>query len=155
MKTLRTVVCLLSPCLLSAAAGDDAKNLPAGSGREAVARICIDCHGAANFRKYRLSKDVWSEKVDDMVERGAKGTDDELDTIVDYLAKNFGPDSKVGVNTAPLEELKYVLGLTVPEAQAVIAYRGANGAFHSLQDLKNVPGVDFRKFEAGKDKLQF
>ena len=90
-----------------------------------------------------------------MVERGAKGTDDELDAVIEYLAKHFGPDSKVIVNTAPFEELKSVLGLTFPEAQAVVAYRDANGNFHSLVDLEKVPGVDARKFEAGKDKLQF
>jgi hypothetical protein len=29
-----------------------------------------------------------------MVGRGASGTKDELDTIIDYLAKNFGPEDK-------------------------------------------------------------
>ncbi len=156
MNRLPAAFCLLSAgALLSAAAGDEAKKLPAGPGREIVARVCIDCHGSGNFRKARLNKDDWSDKVDDMVERGAEASDDELDQIIDYLATNFGPDSKVLVNTAPLEELKTVIGLTVKDAQAIIAYRDANGDFHSLGDLEKVPGVDTGKIEAGRERLQF
>ncbi len=155
MRVPYFAICFALACIAPAASDEDAKKLPDGAGRETVAKVCIDCHGSANFRKARLSRDDWSDKVDDMVERGAKGTDDELDAVIEYLAKNFGPDSKVVVNTAPFEELKSVLGLTFPEAEAVVAYRDANGTFHSLVDLEKVPGVDTKKLEARKDKLQF
>lgn len=155
MKTGRAILFALLICLLLTAADDTAKSLPDGAGREAVVKLCFDCHGAANFRKLRLNKDDWSDKVDDMVDRGANGTDDELDAVIGYLAQNFGPDSKILVNTAPFEELKAVLGLTVPEAQAVVSYRDSNGAFHSISDLEKVPGVDSRKIEAKKEIVRF
>ena len=36
----------------------------------------------------------------DMMERGAKLTPDELETVVAYLAKNFGKGAPVRINTA-------------------------------------------------------
>src|SRR5947209_15633465 len=120
---------LAAACLLAAADDDDAKKLPDGAGKEAVARACFSCHASGNFRKMRLSKDEWSDQVADMVDRGAPATDAEVAAIIDYLATNFGKDSKVLVNTAPFLELKNVLKLTVKEAQAIVDWRDQNGNF--------------------------
>src|SRR5712691_4023701 len=119
-----TALCLAGP---ADPASEDAKALPDGPAKETVAKLCTECHGPANFRKVRHDKDEWSDSVGDMVDRGAKGTPDELAAVVDYLTRNFGPDSKVNVNSAPIEELKAQLGFTVPEAQAVVAHRQQNG----------------------------
>jgi competence protein ComEA len=59
------------------------------------------------------------------------------------------------VNTAPFQELKNVLKLTVKEAQALIDWRDQNGNFHSLDDLKKVPGVEAGKLEEKKDLIAF
>ena len=111
------------------AADPDAKLLPEGPGKETVVKVCTECHGPASFRKARKTEEEWSETAQDMIERGAKALPAELTVVVTYLAQNFGPDSKVNVNTAPLEELKAVLRFTVPEAQAVVRYRQDNGSF--------------------------
>jgi len=140
---------------LAFAADDEAKLLPEGPGKELVGRICFDCHGAGNIRKVRLDRDAWADQVAEMADRGAKGSEAELSTVVDYLTKNFGKDSKINVNTAPLVELKVVLGLTVKESQAVIEYREANGKFQAWQDLQKVPGMDGQKIEAKKDLVAF
>jgi competence protein ComEA len=137
------------------AADQDAKLLPEGPGKEVVGRLCTECHGPENFRRFRHDKDEWSESVADMVDRGAKGTPAELAAVVDYLVQNFGADSKVNVNTAPLQELKSQLDLTVPEAQALIAYRQNNGGFKEWRDLLKVNGVDAQKVEARKEKMAF
>jgi len=140
---------------LCMAAGEDAKLLPDGPGKEIVVRLCTECHGPENFRKVRHDKDEWSDSVGDMVDRGAKGTPAELEAVVNYLAQNFGADSKVNVNTAPLQELKAQLDFSVPEALAVIAYRQNKGAFKEWRDLLKVNGVDPRKVEAKKEKMGF
>lgn len=137
------------------AADDEAKLLPDGPGKDLVGRICFDCHGAGNFRKVRLDRDAWADQVADMADRGAKGTEAELAAVVDYLTKNFGKDSKINVNTAPLVELKVVLELSVKESQAVIDYREANGKFKSLQELQKIPEMDVAKIEAKKDLIAF
>ena len=129
--------------------------LPPGAAKDVVVKACTACHGTAKFRRLRLPEDDWSDKVDDMVDRGAEATPEQAKAIVAYLTANFGPDSKVLVNSAPLEELKRVLGLSTDEGSAVIAWREQHGAFHSWTDLANVPGVDKKKIEAKKDLLAF
>ncbi|HXB69191.1 MAG TPA: helix-hairpin-helix domain-containing protein [Candidatus Acidoferrales bacterium] len=133
----------------------DAKALPEGTGKAEVVKFCTECHTSGNFRKTRHDKDEWTDSVADMVERGAKGTPAELAVVVDYLTLNFGTDSKVDMNTAPLEEIKVQLGFTVPESQAVIEHRQRNGRFKEWRDVLKVSGVDKAKVEAKKDKMGF
>ena len=140
---------------LARMAQDDVKALPGGPGKEIVAKACIDCHGASAFRKMRLTEDEWWEKVGDMVDRGAKAGEQEQTAIVTYLARNFGKDSKVNMNTAPHSELIVVLGFTAPESQALVAYREGHGDFKEWRDLLKVPGVDARKVEAKKELMAF
>lgn len=140
---------------LTLAADDDVKLLPDGPGREATTRVCLDCHGTGNFRKLRLGRDEWADQVAEMVDRGAKGTDKDLAEVVDYLVQNFGPDSKINMNTAPLVELKAILGITAKDAMALLDYREANGKFKDLQDVEKAPGVDTKKLEDKKDLMTF
>jgi competence protein ComEA len=69
-------------------------NLPAGKGKDLLMKICADCHGLDVITAQRADKDGWSAIVDSMVGRGASGTKEELEAIVDYLAKNFGEEKK-------------------------------------------------------------
>jgi competence protein ComEA len=140
---------------LTLAADDEGKLLPAGTGREVTAKVCINCHDASNFRKVRLGRDQWESEVGLMVDNGAKATDDELAAVIDYLVENFGPDSKIQVNTAPIGEIKAVLGLTAAQAVALVDYREANGNFTTWQDLLKVPQMDAKKIEDKKDLLAF
>jgi competence ComEA-like helix-hairpin-helix protein len=137
------------------AGADDLKRLPDVSGKDVVVRVCTKCHGPGNIAKKRLSRDDWDDQVADMVERGAKGTPKELATIVDYLTANFGPDAKIPVNDAPIDELKSVLGLTSPEAVAIVEYRQGHGKFKAWRDLLKVPGVDPKKIEANAQRMAF
>jgi mono/diheme cytochrome c family protein len=72
-----------------------AQDLPAGKGKDLIEKICAECHGVDIIVSQRNTKDGWASIVDSMVARGAGGTKEELDTIVDYLAKNFGPENKI------------------------------------------------------------
>jgi competence protein ComEA len=146
--------CLLA-CGFLVFAGDEAASLPNGPGKDVVAKVCTACHGVSNFRKERLSKDEWQDQVGDMVDRGAKATDDEVSAIVAYLTANFGPESKVNVNTAPIPELKTVLEFTTDEAVALIEYRQTKGDFKEWKDLEKVPGLDQKKIEEKKDLMAF
>ena len=150
-----TLTFLIAMIWTAAAADPDAKLLPEGPGKETVIKVCTECHGPASFRKARKTEEDWSETAQDMIERGAKALPAELTAVVTYLAQNFGPDSKVNMNTAPLEELKAVLHFTVLEAQAVIRYRQDNGSFKEWRDLLKVAGLDAAKVEAQKDRMGF
>jgi competence protein ComEA len=133
----------------------DVEKLPVGKGKEAIAAICMDCHGVANIRRQRLSRDEWTSEVSDMVDRGAKADDQQIAVIVDYLTENFGKNSKLHVNSAPMIELKAVLDLSAEQAAAIVDYRTAHGDFHSVEDLLKVPGVPAGKIEGKKEVLEF
>ncbi len=140
---------------LAASDEQEVKQLPEGPGKDVAAKVCLECHGAGNFRQFRLNKDGWEEQVGNMIDQGAKATEEEQTTLVEYLTRNFGPDSKVNVNTAPLVELKKVLDISANQAQAVIDFRAAKGDFKQWQELQKVPGMDAAKIEAKKDLIAF
>jgi len=145
----------LASAFLLWCADPEAAKLPEGKGKEVIAAVCMDCHGVNNIRRQRLSRDEWTSEVSDMVDRGAQANDDQIATILDYLTENFGKNSKLRVNTAPMIELKSVLELTAAQAGAIVDYRTANGEFHSLDDLLKVPGLPADKIQAKKDVLEF
>ena len=153
-KTL-CLIAIAASFAVALAAGDDARDLPDGPGKELVAKVCIDCHSAATFRKMRLDENLWWDKVGDMVDRGAKADEKQQAEIVAYLVDRFGPDSKVNMNTAPLSELMVVLGFTADESKALVAYRTSRGPFKEWSDVAKAPGVDARKVEAQKEKMAF
>jgi len=78
--------------LATAAALAQPADLPDGPGKEVVQRICSGCHVAEDVAKGpRRSREGWRQLVDDMVVRGAEGSDEDLTRIVNYLTTHFGP----------------------------------------------------------------
>jgi DNA uptake protein ComE-like DNA-binding protein len=85
-----------------------------------------------------------------MVDRGATGTDEQFDDIMDYLHRTM---TTINVNTAVADELEIVLNVPETTAQAIIARRSTQ-KFIGLTDLKSVPGVDASTVDA-KARLIF
>lgn len=67
--------------------------LPEGPGKATMQKICSGCHAPEIVLGRRDTKEGWAQVVSSMVDRGANGTDDEFNTIIDYLATNFPKDS--------------------------------------------------------------
>ncbi len=126
--------------------------LPDGDGRDVVVRMCGDCHGVGPSVAKRHNRIEWQAIVDDMREKGAPGSDDEAKQTVAYLTKYFG---RVNVNTAPAEELERVLDLSQSDANAIVAWRASHPVFASIDDVKNVTGIDAAKIERGKNRIVF
>src|SRR6188508_1437113 len=89
------------------------EGLPDGPGKELVVRVCGPCHEPRRAASVRLTREGWSAVVEDMVRRGAKGSDEEMNQIVEYLVANFLGDAPrpVNVNTSPQIDLELVIGL--------------------------------------------
>ncbi len=66
-----------------------ALRLPDGPGKATMQKICSGCHAPEIVIGRHETKDGWERIVSDMVDKGANGTDDEFNTIIDYLAANF------------------------------------------------------------------
>jgi len=96
----RVLLSCLGPLLLTglargdeaaAPAADSASALPEGEGRALVARVCSQCHSLEVVVGVRLTRRQWEAKIDQMLAKGAKLSDEEIDLAADYLARNFGP----------------------------------------------------------------
>jgi len=60
---------------------------------------------------------------------------------------------KVDLNTADREELKQVKGFSDALADAIIRHRRQRGSFHSVEDLKDVPGISRQMLEGLRDQV--
>ena len=73
---------------------NEGTKLPEGKGRDLVASVCGQCHGLELTTSSERTLDEWKSVVNDMVSNGAALQEDEVETVSQYLAKNFSPDSK-------------------------------------------------------------
>ena len=90
-----------------------------------------------------------------MVAAGAKGSEQELETVFQYVSTQFPAEAQqaLDLNTAAAVDLESVVGLLRKEAAALIAHREKNGPCKKLEDLKKVAGLDYKKIEARKERL--
>jgi competence protein ComEA len=130
-----------------------AEGMPDGPGRDVTVRMCGVCHEARRAASVRLTVDGWAAVIESMMKRGAKGSEADVAMVLDYLSTHFlGEASQpVNVNTAPQIDLELVAGLLRSEARAVVEYREKNGPFKTLDDMKKVPGLDFKKIDTKRD----
>jgi len=145
---------ILIVTVLSATAQDP---LPPGEGKDVVVRVCAPCHGVYPLAQRHRTKEAWEGLVDNMESRGAKGTDADFKTVVQYLVTNFGVvvSDKVNVNKASARILTNFFKLFPEEGEAIVAYREQNGDFKDWQDLRKVPKLDAAKIERRKDSITF
>jgi len=86
----QTLATILTAFLLATSV--QAQDLPDGAGKDLVEKVCTVCHDAARIISKKWTKEEWNDTVDKMAMRGAKASDEEFETIVTYLTKNFGKD---------------------------------------------------------------
>jgi competence protein ComEA len=110
--------------------------------------VCGKCHDLQIVMNTPRSLDDWRDTMQKMVDRGASGTDEQYDDILDYLHRTM---TTIDVNSADADELATVLGASGPTVKLIIARRTAK-KFADLADLKTVPGVDAATLDA-KAKL--
>lgn len=161
--------------------GPNAPSLPDGPGKEIVQKSCISCHSIETVTKNRNTADGWADVISQMIGRGANISDDDAETVVEYLATHFGPSSKSGdaaapkpagatpspattspadqapvnVNKADAGALVAALGVTKAEADAIVLFRTQHGDFKTWQEVSAVPGVDADKIKAHQKDLTF
>jgi competence protein ComEA len=117
---------------------------------QSLKAVCARCHNLQIVMDTPMSYDAWHDTVQTMVDRGASGTDEQFEDIMDYLHRTM---TTINVNAADADELKIVLNLPEPVAKAIIARRSTR-KFTGLADLKSVEGVDASTVDA-KARLIF
>src|ERR1035437_6235990 len=100
------------------------QDLPERKEKAILKKVCTGCHVLEAALASRRTEIGWQQNVDDMISRGAEGSDEEMAAVVEYLTEYFG---KLNVNTASQKRLQDFLGFTDKEAEAIITYRDRNG----------------------------
>jgi competence protein ComEA len=131
--------------------------LPDGPGRAATIRVCGRCHSPDLVASRHQKRSAWEDTIIKMIKLGAQGSDEEFGAILGYLSTHFAPETPgpIEINKARAVDLEAGLLLLRSQAEAVIAYRDKNGPFKSIDDLRNVPGLDFAKIEQQKSRIVF
>jgi cytochrome c5 len=81
---------ILTPFLFVPAA--PAQDLPEGPGKDLLQNVCTQCHTLNRIIEKKATKEEWNDTVDKMAAKGARASDEEFDTIVNYLVKNYGKE---------------------------------------------------------------
>jgi competence protein ComEA len=126
---------------------------PEGPGREALFKVCGDCHGPESVLGHLKTREEWSKTLDEMSFNGATGSDEEWNQILEYLVTHY---SLIAVNKATAKDLAATLDVPQAVAETIVQARTAKGHLTSIDDLKQVAGGDAApKIDARKDRLVF
>jgi cytochrome c5 len=66
--------------------------LPDGPGKEILLNTCTQCHDLQRIRRQGRSAEGWLEILDAMLNEGAPLAEQDLPTLLRYLARNFRPE---------------------------------------------------------------
>lgn len=96
--------------------------------------------------------DAWHDTVQEMVDRGAKGSPEEFDLVMQWLYQNM---TTVDVNHADEDTLAATLHASPPAVAAIVARRKSQ-PFKNLADLEaSIPGLDRAALDAKKRMIFF
>ena len=115
--------------------------------------VCIKCHTADRVVGSRRTRAQWEETITTMqTARGAVITDEEFETVLNYLVKEHG---RVNINRATVDDIVEVLGMPAATAETIVKYRREQGTFEDFDALAKVPGLDLEKLEKKRDAISF
>jgi hypothetical protein len=117
----------------------------------AAVKICSACHAMQIVTDTPRDYDTWHDTVQSMIDRGARGTPDEFDLVMQFLLENVTP---VDVNHADPDTLMAVLHAGRPVVDAIVARRAVR-PFRDLADLETTPGLDRALLESKKRMIFF
>lgn len=89
--------------------------LPDGEGKGLLLGACTQCHSLNHVALLRKDAKGWEHTMHDMIMRGAQVHAHEIEPMVAYLARHFGPDSpplippgasQLSQQTAPVSQAK-------------------------------------------------
>lgn len=65
-----------------------------------------------------------------------------------------GTEDRININTATRSQLMTLPGIGSAKADAILAYRTEQGAFHSIEDLMKIPGIKEGVFEQIRERIR-
>ena len=119
---------------------------------KAFEKVCHDCHEPDRIVETHRTRGGWEEIIEKMIEKGATGTDQDFDLVLEFLLGHYG---MVNINQSSPEDIALIVGLSAKEADTIVTYRRENGNFKNFEALTKVPGVDVQKLEGHKADMLF
>jgi competence protein ComEA len=145
-------VATILACVAIGRAAEYQTQLPAAPGKAVFEKTCAPCHEIKDVIARRRTKSSWLQIVEEMVARGAEGTEEDLTAVVSYLSSQFG---KVNVNAAAVDEIQKSLGLSEKDSRAIVTYREQNGKIQDFEQLQKAPGIDVEKLREKRASIAF
>ena len=124
----------------------------ADKGADAFTAVCSKCHPADRIVATRRTRTQWEETLEKMTKLGAQITDDNYETLIEYLLRHYG---KINVNRGASKDLALVANITPSDADAIVKYRTDHGDFADFDALSKVPGIDVKALEEHRAALDF
>jgi competence protein ComEA len=126
-----------------------------GPDKDLFVKTCSKCHEIERVLSKRQDKAGWQDTATKMQGYGLVADNADLKRIIDYLAINLPAETinKLNINTASRIDFESALSVKRSVAAAIIDYRDKNGGFKSIDDLKNVPGIDTSVVDAKRSSL--
>jgi competence protein ComEA len=158
MMRIAVVITLLAPAAIAASVGAPAQSAPLSespqdaAGRQTLEQVCASCHDSKKATEGLRTATEWDMVLEEMITFGATATDEQFEQVKQYLLRNHG---KVEVNRARAPEFMPVLGVSASVAEAIVQHRAAQGRYKTIEDLKQVPGLDAARVDARKERLVF
>lgn len=146
---MRSSILMLVVAVTATAGAAQARQ--ADPGERLFKSTCGGCHELALAVSQRNTPERWRAVVDDMANRGAPGSDDDLAQVRDYLIRLHG---RVEINRISAEVLVRDLRLPRDQAQAVVKRR-TQAAIKSYEDLVAIPGVEAARLASYRQSLIF
>lgn len=82
---------LASPIQAAKPATAAGQNLPSGEAKDLLVKNCQGCHALSVITSQHKTESAWTDTVIEMRNRGAEGSDEDMEKIIHYLAANLGP----------------------------------------------------------------
>ena len=118
----------------------------------ATVKVCSGCHTMQIVTDTPKDYDAWHDTVQSMIDRGARGTPEEFDLVMQFLFENM---TTVDVNHADRDTLATVLHASPAIADAIIARRNVQ-PFKNLGELESaISGLDRPLLESKKRMIFF
>jgi putative heme-binding domain-containing protein len=117
----KCIFSLGSMIVMSFAVSGYGQSLPEGPGKAEFQRICGNCHSVSIATSQRMTRAQWTGVVNDMVSRGAQGSQQDLDNVTTYLATHFGQGAPPAAGAMPAAAPAVVKETPLSEAEVTKA----------------------------------
>lgn len=117
-------------------------------------KVCGSCHGVDRVTSSRRSRAQWEEVTNKMISMGAKGSDEEIATIINYLATNFSREAVEPTGGRPKGRHPGVLGAGSDDQQTVDNVAADRGRKTWAMECINCHGATARGTDKGSNLVR-